>query len=109
MANRSEKLRTDWMGSLIGLATFVAGIGLLAVTFQFAYSMFTVSPEATLGNTSGKVNLAETGQLFAGMVARILLLLVMSVVGSVIANRGIRLYVSCRTPAPPDEEKGASN
>jgi hypothetical protein len=27
----------------------------------------------------------------------------MSIVGSVIANRGIRLYVSCRAPAPKVE------
>jgi hypothetical protein len=98
-------LRSDWVGSLIGLVVFVAGIGLLAVTFQLAFSMFTVPPNVAMGDQPGKsVDLVKAGESLASVAIRVMLLFVMCVVGSVVANRGIRLYVSCRHPAPKAEE-----
>lgn len=51
------------------------------------------------------IDLARTGESFVGIVGKILLLLVMSAIGSVIANRGIKLYAESRAhpsaPKPP--------
>lgn len=102
---KNRPLRSDWMGSLIGLLVFLSGIGLLAVTFQLAFSMFSVPPSVALSSGPEKaVDLTRAGESLAVVIVKVMLLLVMCVVGSVIANRGIRLYVSCRHPAPKHEE-----
>jgi hypothetical protein len=105
MAKNRARTETDWLGALVGLGTFLGGVGLLAVTFQLAYSLFSVPPESALGQPGQRtIDLAKAGDSFAGLVARILLLFVMSVVGSVVANRGIKLYVSSRHVPPRDAE-----
>jgi hypothetical protein len=104
--NTQNENRSDWLGSLIGLLTFVGGIGLLALTFQLAFQLYSVPPETALaGEGSNAVDLAKAGESFGGVVVKIFLLLVMSVVGSTVANRGIRLYVTCRSPQPKPPEK----
>ncbi len=97
--------RPDWLGALIGLATFATGIGLLAFTFGLAYDMFQVPPAVAMSEGTGKsVDLARAGESFAKVLLRVMVLFVMCVVGAVIANRGIRLYISCRYPQPPPTE-----
>lgn len=101
------KLRSDWLGSLIGLLVFLSGIGLLIATFNLAFSLFSVPPSVALTDAETKaVDLARAGETLGSIVIKMLLLLVMCVVGSVVANRGIRLYVSCRVPPPPKEPAG---
>jgi hypothetical protein len=55
--------------------------------------MFAVSARETLGD--GK-DVTELGKSFGHVLLRIGLLLVMSVVGSIIAGQGIRLYLAAR-------------
>lgn len=83
----------DWMGVVLGIVTFVVGLGLLIFTFQHAAAMFAVSARETLGD--GK-DVTELGKSFGHVLLRIGLLLVMSVVGSIIAGQGIRLYLAAR-------------
>ncbi len=104
MSVKRPPLRSDWVGSVIGLLVFAAGIGLLVLTFQQAFTLFSVPTQVAMGASGKTIDLYVAGQSFASLVIRVLLLLVMCVVGSVVANRGIRLYVSCRAPAPPKEE-----
>lgn len=88
----------------MGFATFVGGIALLVVTFRLAFDMFSVPPEQALGISKDRaIDLARTGESLATIVTRIVLLLVMAGVGSMVANRGIKLYVSARAlgPHPP--------
>lgn len=81
----------------MGILIFLVGVGLLLLTFKLAFDMFSVPPQQAIGvDRKTPVDLARTGESFMGVVARVLLLLVMSVVGSVIANRGIRLYAESR-------------
>jgi hypothetical protein len=85
---------------------FLGGIVLLLWTFKLAFDMFSVSPaEAIQVSNKAPVELGKTAESFVRVVERILLLLVMSAVGSVIANRGIKLYAESRghigPPAPP--------
>lgn len=98
--------RRDLLGTLVGLLVFLGGIGLLLLTFQLAYHQLGAPPEQTLGLRAGQpLDLPQAGQGLLGFVTRLLLLLVMSVIGGVIANRGLKLYAAARptlpTPAPP--------
>ena len=55
------------------------------------------------------INLDETGRAAFLLVFRMIMLLVMSIVGSVIANRGIKLYAAGRGPAPtPKRDENAA-
>lgn len=105
----SGQRRPDWLGGLVGILTFLIGVGLLLFTFQRAFAMFSIEPAQALGVTpGGKVDLAKTGESFVWVVGRILFLLVMSAVGSVIANRGIKLYAESRVAhmRPPRSSAG---
>lgn len=103
MGERSGKRSADVPAAAIGMLTFFVGIALLLFTFQQAFAMFSVPPEHVVETGPGKtVDLARAGDNLASVFFRILLLLVMSVVGSVIANRGIRLYNAARFVEPPE-------
>jgi hypothetical protein len=94
------KGRRDWLGSSFGFIAFFAGIALLLLTFQLAYDMFRISPQKALGVTPSKtLEITAVGMSFASVVIRILLLLVMGLVGSLVANRGILLIGHCRPHA----------
>ncbi len=94
------------MGGLIGLLTFFVGIGLLLFTFQLAHTLFSIPPENVVATAENKtVDLARAGDNLAIVLIKVVMLLVMSVVGSVIANRGIRLYNASRTPHPPEPKE----
>lgn len=89
--------RSDWLGGLTGILVFVGGIALLLLTFKLAFDLFSVPPaQAVKVGPKDPVELGRTAESFVQVLQRILLLLVMSVVGSVIANRGIRLYGESR-------------
>jgi hypothetical protein len=96
--------RRDWLGSGLGFVAFIGGIALLLFTFQLAYQMFHVPANQALNVVPGKtLQLTQVGTSFAGVVIRILLLLVMGLVGSLVANRGILLIGHSRphhTPTP---------
>lgn len=80
-------------GSAMGILVFIFGILLLLLTFRLAYGMFTVEPEVALGiKPNQPIDLGSSVQQFGWVVVRVLLLIVMAVVGSLVANRGIKLY-----------------
>lgn len=89
--------KTHGWGSLFGLLTFLTGIALLLLTFSLAYRLFGTPPETVFGPRQGEaLDLARAGQSLFDVIWRIAMLLVMVVVGSVTANRGIRLYLASR-------------
>jgi hypothetical protein len=93
----SERTKSDSLGATMGFITFIGGIGLLLFTFKVAFDLFSVPPSAALGVEPGKgIDIARAGESLTTVVVRLLLLLVMAFVGSSIANRGIKLYVSAR-------------
>ena len=84
-------------GTLVSLLVFLGGIALLLFTFRTAYEMFTVPPTRVLGMEKGQpVDLGSAGSSLVGSLLRVLLLIVMALVGSLIANRGIQLYTDSR-------------
>ncbi len=103
----------DTPGTLAGMLVFLGGIAMVAFAFSIALTTFSASPETTLNlGTSETINLNRTLAAVLVLIAKILLLLVMSITGSVIASRGIRMYASSirvhrddREPAPKDRDE----
>lgn len=97
-AERSS-IRSDWGGRVIGMLVFLLGIGLLVVVFQQANALFSRSPEVALGlkftgNPKTDPTLAQVGTRFGYLLLQLGYLVIMSVAGAVIAQKGINLYFS---------------
>ncbi|MBL8086584.1 MAG: hypothetical protein JNM85_00775 [Chthonomonas sp.] len=92
----------DWVGSLVGIGTFVLGIVLLAVTFKIAIELFSTPPEVAVGIKKGEpIDVGATARLGMWLTMRVVMLLLMCFISSVITSRGIKLY-SARREAAPD-------
>ncbi len=90
--------REGW-GPFVGILIFLLGVGLLLLTFSLAYGMFTTPPEVALGLAPGKtLNVNDASRSGIAMLYRVLMLLVMCIVSSLVASRGIRLYGAMRRP-----------
>lgn len=78
---------------MLGIFVFLGGVALLVFTFKLAYDMFAVPPQDVLGiKPKQPLDLGVAGSSFAGVIIRVLLLAVMGLMGSLIANRGISLF-----------------
>ena len=79
----------------------------LAFAFKLAYDMFITPPEAVL--SPGKDSAIDINSLTSNLfqvVVKVILLIVMAAIGSMVANRGIKLYASPRKGvAKPKAEK----
>ncbi len=85
--------RRDPLGTAVGLITFLAGVGLVVLTFMLAREMFMTPPEEALNINEGEmfdVNRALVAGTF--ILFRVILLVMMAGCGSIVANRGIKLY-----------------
>ncbi len=77
----------------MGLAVFLGGVALLALTFKLAYDQFSVPHADALGLKKGQaIDAGATGGSLLEIVIKLGCLLVMAVVGSMLANKGIGLY-----------------
>jgi len=81
----------DSAGRTLGMAVFLLGVAMLVVVFGLAYRDLIASED---GLTFSRILSLPGALVFKGA-----LLLVMSVVASAIANKGIALYQSARIPA----------
>ncbi|MCS6775012.1 MAG: hypothetical protein RMJ43_08360 [Chloroherpetonaceae bacterium] len=91
--------RGDWGGRIIGMLVFLLGIGLLIVVFQQANALFSRSPDAALGlkftgNPKTDPTLAQVATRFGYLLLQTGYLVIMSVAGAVVAQKGINLYFS---------------
>lgn len=91
---------------MLGLLTFLGGVGLLLLTFRLAYELFTVPPQDALGLRGAKtLDPALAGNSVSRILIQILVLFVMGFVGSMIANRGVALYTASRAlPMPKSKD-----
>ena len=90
-------VRRDSLGPVLGLAVFLGGIALLLLVFKLAYDLFTTPPSNVLGVQGAKtIDFGLVGNSLTVLVMKILLLLVMGIFGSLVANRGISMYTSSR-------------
>lgn len=84
----------------VGVITFLVGVGLLLMTFKLAYDLFTLPPSTILEPSSkapDAIDLGKSGNNLATLVIRVLLLIVMGLMGSLIANRGVSMFTHSRT------------
>jgi hypothetical protein len=82
---------------LLGIVVFLGGVALLVWTFSIAFNLFKTPTQEVLGLTPGKpLDVGKAGSSFAVQIVRVLLLMVMALVSSLIANKGIHLYASGR-------------
>ncbi len=87
----------DFFGSFVGILVFLGGIALLLEVFKLAYEMFSVPAGTAIGVHSGqKLDLTTAGTSVTSIILRILLLMIMGLLGSWIANRGISMYTHSR-------------
>lgn len=103
---KNSRMRPDWVGQMVGLLTFLLGIGLLSLTFKLSYDLFSTPPDQVIATKDGKgLDIAKAGSSLMAVVWRVLMLFVMVVASAVMANRGIRLYLASReTPKLPEIE-----
>ena len=85
-----------FLARVVGMSVFVAGIGILILVFFRAHYLFS-SPPPGLGHPSGSggptaVNLSDAALTLAAQIG---LLFIMTLVGSLIASLGVRLYLGC--------------
>ena len=86
----------DWLGSSIGLLVFLGGVALLILVFRLSYDMFQTPPSVALEIRDGRtLDLAKASDRASAIVVRLILLVLMAVTGSLVANRGILLYSRC--------------
>lgn len=88
--------KDELVGRFLGIMVFLGGIVLLGVVFLNAYSWFT-TPNAGLSvptGTSSAGTTSQLGQSAIRMLVKIGLLIVMTIVGSLLAGRGIQLYLA---------------
>ncbi len=101
----TEGRRTDWFGVVLGAAVFLGGIVLLGITFFHAFSLFS-TPQSELIQRQNPEVTALVGD-FSYVLLRIGLLLVMSIVGSIVSGKGIRMYLAAREGlSAPETPKG---
>lgn len=97
MSETTKTGRPDWFGGVVGVLVFLVGIALLYTTFRIALGTLTQPPTKAMGLEPGQAaDLVKTGQSFVGLLEKVIVLLVMSVVGAIVASRGVRLYGASR-------------
>lgn len=82
----------------LGIVTFLVGVALLLLTFKLAYDLFSVPPGTVVATSADKgyVDLGKSGENLVAIVVRVLLLIVMGLMGSLIANRGVSMFTHSR-------------
>lgn len=95
--------RGDWIGRLLGIAVFLLGVGVLWIVFREAHQMFTAPLP------SAEKSLPKLGQVGIDILKKLGLLIIMTLSGSLIANKGVQMYFAALGVAPtPALEKAAT-
>lgn len=86
--------RGDWIGRILGIAVFLLGVGVLWIVFREAHQMFTAPlPPA-------EKSLPKLGQMGIDILKKLGLLVIMTLAGSLIANKGVQMYFAALGIAP---------
>ena len=91
--SRKKRRERDWIGSTIGLLVFLGGVALLVLVFRLAYDMFQTPPTMALDIQGGKaLDLGKASNSASAILVKVIVLIIMAIAGSLIANRGILMY-----------------
>lgn len=95
----------------VGLISFLIGITMILFAFYLAFQIFQVPPSVRVDALPGKpVDLSQATENFTAVFIRLIFLVVMAGFGSMVANRGIKLYASnSARKSKKKEDKKASN
>jgi hypothetical protein len=88
------RIRGDWIGRILGIAVFLLGVGVLWIVFREAHQMFTAPLP------SAEKSLPKLGQIGIDVLKKLSLLVVMTLAGSLIANKGVQMYFAALGVAP---------
>ncbi len=92
-----SKIKRDWFATFLGVVVFLFGVGIVVWALTQAFSIFIQAPQNSLGIEKGKpLDFNMTGLRFAQLLLKILALILISGIGSTLANRGARMYSSGR-------------
>jgi len=96
------KPQADTPGRLLALLVFLAGVGMLVFVFVTALHLFQspvpgLAPLQTLGAPPPPA--ANIGTALVDFIRRLLLLLVMTLAGSILASKGAHLYFGTVYPS----------
>lgn len=102
--------QSDRLGQVIGMLVFLLGVVLLVIVFQAAHTLFSRPPDAALGLTfTGKPetdpSAGKIGTQFGYLLFQVACLFVMSIAGSLIAQKGVNLYFSAIRIASSSDAK----
>jgi hypothetical protein len=81
----SSKPQAEFLGRLFGILVFLVGIGLLGIVFSTAWTLFK-TPIALPPTAAG------IGSVLTNLLRQVLFLILMTVLASIIASRGLTLY-----------------
>ncbi len=87
--------RHDLFGRILGIAVFLGGIGVLAFVFLTAFHFFNSPMGHLQAHPQPGSSIPATAQLGSSalrLLVQIALLIVMTIVGSLIAGRGVQMY-----------------
>ncbi|MGC8785128.1 MAG: hypothetical protein ACP5RN_12190 [Armatimonadota bacterium] len=84
----------DWIGRILGVGVFLLGIGVLWIVFREAHQMFTAPLP------SAEKSLPRLGQIGIDILKKLGLLIIMTLAGSLIANKGVQMYFAALGVAP---------
>ncbi|CUU03645.1 MAG: hypothetical protein N2045_04420 [Fimbriimonadales bacterium] len=104
------KPHRDWLGRIFALLILLVGVGLMLLCFGLAYQMFQTPPQRLMNNP--QTNSPDLNSLVTGVwasVRSILLLVLMAIVGGMIANRGITLYLHVRRAEYEERQQQEKN
>lgn len=88
----------DILARIVGMLVFLSGVGILIFVFARSYSLFT-APVHGVNLAQNAPSLPPTSANLSGaaltLLVQIGLLFIMTLVGSLIAARGVQLYLGC--------------
>ncbi len=100
--------RGDLIGRIMGMLVFLIGVGLILLVFYIAYELFHQPPAQALGlkltgdpkKDAAALNYVHLGAQITGLLLHLAYLFLMSIAGSLVANKGINLYFSALHGSP---------
>ncbi|MDI9635169.1 hypothetical protein QPK87_31735 [Kamptonema cortianum] len=94
--------------SLVGLLAFLFGLAMIVIAFKLAWDLFSIPPEVRLDIKQGEpIDAGNASQTLLTLLVKVLMLVVMAGFGSMVANRGVRLYAATGA-VKPEKKKGSA-
>ena len=91
--------RGDLFARIIGVLVFILGLGVIIVVLMMGFELYR-DPDLGIRSTGPTPTAIEIGSSLTRLIFRLLLLFLGSICGSLIANKGIKLYFASLGGSP---------